>query len=120
MSPVIYIQTTYFLSKKYTKSPRIRSYFSPKIPKFPVPKSNLNMFSKSSDTVHDKSGKPIHIGDTVSTKARGGKRVGEVDDIVVSKQEAQEKNVKNPPKVLFRDQHCGYPIIIILGKVSKK
>ena len=32
----------------------------------------------SSNTVNDKTGKPIHIGDTVSTRMRGGKRTGEV------------------------------------------
>ena len=32
----------------------------------------------SSNTVNDKTGKPINIGDTVSTRMRGGKRTGEV------------------------------------------
>ena len=32
----------------------------------------------SSNTVNDKTGKPINIGDTVSTRIRGGKRTGEV------------------------------------------
>lgn len=55
--------------------------------------------------VKDKDGKAIKEGETVSGKIRGGKHVGEVDQVVVSKEEAAEKGVKNPPKVLFTDQH---------------
>ncbi|KIJ54698.1 hypothetical protein M422DRAFT_153280 [Sphaerobolus stellatus SS14] len=51
--------------------------------------------------VKDKHGKPIHEGDIVVTKARGGKRTGEVTEIVTD----QREGVKNPPKVLFQDQH---------------
>lgn len=57
------------------------------------------------DQVKDKKGNPIHEGDTVFTKIRGGKREGQVDEIVTTKEEAKEKDVKNPPKVLFQDQH---------------
>lgn len=32
----------------------------------------------SSNTVKDKTGQPINIGDTVTTRIRGGKRTGEV------------------------------------------
>lgn len=52
----------------------------------------------------DKDGTVIKEGDTVSGKIRGGKHVGEVDE-VTSKEEASEKGVKNPPKVLLTDQH---------------
>jgi hypothetical protein len=52
-----------------------------------------------SDRVKDKDGEPIEVGDTVWTKFRGGKREGEVDKIVTTKEEAQEESVKNPPKV---------------------
>jgi len=58
--------------------------------------------------VTDKNDEPIHVGDIVSTKARGGKRAGEVTDIVMTAEEAEKiKNisVKNPPKVVFKDQH---------------
>jgi len=58
-----------------------------------------------SDQVEDKTGNPINEGDTVFTKIRGGKRQGEVDEIVTKQEEAKEKDVKNPPKVLFKDQH---------------
>lgn len=55
--------------------------------------------------VKDKEGKPIHVGDIVSGKIRGGKHVGEVEAIVTNEKEAAEKGVKNPPKVLIVDQH---------------
>ncbi|OTA65953.1 hypothetical protein K449DRAFT_431415 [Hypoxylon sp. EC38] len=55
----------------------------------------------------DKRGEPISEGDTVWTKARGGKREGEVDRVINTADEAKEAGVKNPPKasVLFKDQH---------------
>ncbi|CAG7853231.1 SubName: Full=Uncharacterized protein {ECO:0000313/EMBL:CCA72921.1} [Serendipita indica DSM 11827] len=59
----------------------------------------------SSKEIVDKKGEPIEVGDEVSTKIRGGKRTGVVSDIVASKEEAEAKGVKNPPKVLFEDQH---------------
>ncbi|KAI1483748.1 hypothetical protein K445DRAFT_63903 [Daldinia sp. EC12] len=55
--------------------------------------------------VKDKQGQPIQEGDTVWTKARGGRHEGEVDRVVESSAEAREAGVKNPPKVLFKDQH---------------
>jgi len=58
-----------------------------------------------SSEVKDKRGEPISEGDTVFTKFRGGKREGEVEKIVMTKEEAAEEDVKNPPKVLFKDQH---------------
>jgi len=75
-----------------------------------------------SGRVEDKEGAPIKQGDSVFTKIRGGKREGEVtllslshklemanylqvDKVVMSEEEAKKENVKNPPKVIFEDQH---------------
>ncbi|EHK97713.1 hypothetical protein GLAREA_10004 [Glarea lozoyensis ATCC 20868] len=55
--------------------------------------------------VQDKNGNAIDEGDRVFTKIRGGKREGEVEDIVTTQEEAQKEKVKNPPKVVFHDQH---------------
>jgi len=55
--------------------------------------------------VEDKKGNVIEEGDTVFTKIRGGKREGEVEKIVTTQAEAKKENVKNPPKVVFHDQH---------------
>ncbi|CZR63185.1 uncharacterized protein PAC_13082 [Phialocephala subalpina] len=59
------------------------------------------------DKIEDKLGNPIEEGDTVFTKLRGSKRESEVNEIVTSEAIAKEKekDVKNPPKVLFKDQH---------------
>jgi len=57
------------------------------------------------DQVKDKNGNTIEKGDYVFTKIRGGKREGEVEEIVVTQEEAKKENVKNPPKVIFHDQH---------------
>jgi hypothetical protein len=56
-------------------------------------------------SVKDKDGKPIHVGDIVSGKIRGGKHVGVVEAVVTNEKEAAEKGVKHPPKVLIKDQH---------------
>lgn len=63
----------------------------------------------SSKDIVDKEGEPIEIGDEVATKMRGGKRTGVVADIVATQEEADRKGVKNPPKVLFEDQHGTSP-----------
>jgi hypothetical protein len=55
--------------------------------------------------VKDKDGKPIHKGDIMSGKIRGGKHVGEVLAVVTNEKEAAQEGVKNPPKVLIKDQH---------------
>ncbi|PON29874.1 hypothetical protein TGAM01_v201240 [Trichoderma gamsii] len=55
--------------------------------------------------VQDKEGKPIEEGDDVWTPIRGGKREGEVEQVVTTEEEAKEANVKHPPKVVFTDQH---------------
>ncbi|KAF8313469.1 hypothetical protein DL93DRAFT_2137712 [Clavulina sp. PMI_390] len=57
------------------------------------------------EAIRDKLGEEIDIGDEVSTRMRGGKRVGPVDDIVLTQEEADAKGVKNPPKVILKDQH---------------
>ncbi|MCJ1378794.1 hypothetical protein MMC17_001893 [Xylographa soralifera] len=59
----------------------------------------------SSSEVTDKNDQPIHEGDGVWTKIRGGKREGAAEKIIMTEEEAQKENVKNPPKVLFEDQH---------------
>ncbi|KAG8752725.1 hypothetical protein FRC14_006755 [Serendipita sp. 396] len=64
--------------------------------------------SSKADEIVDKQGEPIEIGDEVATKMRGGKRTGIVSDIVASEEDADKKGVKNPPKVLFEDQHGEY------------
>ncbi|KAI1469412.1 uncharacterized protein F4812DRAFT_457952 [Daldinia caldariorum] len=58
-----------------------------------------------SSQVDDKQGQPIQEGDVVWTRIRGGRREGRVDRVVESGAEAREARVKNPPKVLFKDQH---------------
>jgi thioredoxin-related protein len=55
--------------------------------------------------VKGKDGKAIQVGDAVSGKARGGKHAGEVEQVITTKEEADKHGVKNPPKVLFTDQH---------------
>ncbi|MCJ1285137.1 hypothetical protein MMC26_004475 [Xylographa opegraphella] len=55
--------------------------------------------------VTDKNNEPIHVGDGVWTKIRGGKHEGVAERIVTTEEEAREEKVKNPPKVLFEDQH---------------
>jgi len=48
--------------------------------------------------VEDKKGNAIDEGDRVFTKIRGGKREGEVEEIVTTQEEAKRENVKSPPK----------------------
>jgi len=57
------------------------------------------------DEIRDKDSKPIEEGDVVWTRFRGGKREGEVDKVVETEAQASEAGVKNPPKILFTDQH---------------
>ncbi|EIW58007.1 uncharacterized protein TRAVEDRAFT_126432 [Trametes versicolor FP-101664 SS1] len=62
------------------------------------------------EEITDKEGCAIEVGDSVATRFRGGKRQGEVEAIIVNKQDAKEQgpdldvNIKNPPKVVFQDQ----------------
>jgi len=55
--------------------------------------------------IKDKNSQPIKKGDHVWTAFRGGHREGDVEKIVKTGKEAEEAGVKNPPKVLFSDQH---------------
>ncbi|KAL2118863.1 hypothetical protein VTJ04DRAFT_5822 [Mycothermus thermophilus] len=55
--------------------------------------------------LRDKNDEPIHVGDHVFSRARGGAHEGDVEKIVTTKEEAEEEGVKHPPKVLFTDQH---------------
>ncbi|KAK4184297.1 hypothetical protein QBC35DRAFT_417286 [Podospora australis] len=54
-----------------------------------------------SNELKDKNGEPIHEGDHVFARSRGGRHEGEVEKVVT----AEEEGVKHPPKVLFTDQH---------------
>ncbi|KAI3332214.1 hypothetical protein HD806DRAFT_529977 [Xylariaceae sp. AK1471] len=58
--------------------------------------------------INDKHGEPIKEGDHVYTKIRGGRHEGDVDKIVTTEAEAKEEAVKNPPKILFKDQKGKY------------
>lgn len=55
--------------------------------------------------VQDKEGKPIEEGDHVWTPIRGGKREGEVEQVVTTEEDAKEANVKHPPKVSIQSGH---------------
>jgi hypothetical protein len=61
--------------------------------------------------VFDKDGVPIHVGDMVSSKQRAGRQFGNVVDLVVTEEEAKEKGVAHPPKVVFYTQK-GSPLIL--------
>ncbi|KAK0710483.1 hypothetical protein B0T21DRAFT_416033 [Apiosordaria backusii] len=56
-------------------------------------------------TLKDKNGEPIHEGDHVFARSRGGRHEGNVEKIVTTEKEAEKEGVKHPPKVLFTDQH---------------
>lgn len=55
--------------------------------------------------IKDKNGQPIKEGEEVFTKIRGGTHTGTVEKVVTSQEEAEKEGVKNPPKVLYTDQH---------------
>ncbi|CAJ2508852.1 Uu.00g138780.m01.CDS01 [Anthostomella pinea] len=69
--------------------------------------------------IKDKHGEPIREGDAVWTKMRGGRHEGAVDAVVTSEAEAREEGVKNPPKVLFKDQH-GHGVAHNPGTLERK
>ncbi|KAF1839138.1 hypothetical protein BDW02DRAFT_564121 [Decorospora gaudefroyi] len=73
-----------------------------------VMSSNTN--SKSNDApIVSKNGEEIGEGDHVYTKIRGGRHEGDVEKIVMDREDADKEGVKNPPKVLFTDQR-GKPV----------
>ncbi|KAK4099099.1 hypothetical protein N658DRAFT_517540 [Parathielavia hyrcaniae] len=55
--------------------------------------------------IKDKNDEPIREGDHVFARSRGGRHEGEVEKVVSSRDEAEKEGVKNPPKVLYTDQH---------------
>jgi len=63
--------------------------------------------------VKSKEGEPIHVGDTVETKFRGGHREGKVQAIYTdsasepAEGDAEDVNIRvqHPPKVVMTDQH---------------
>lgn len=57
----------------------------------------------SSNELKDENGEPIHEGDHVFARSRGGRHEGDVEKVVTTEEEAKEEGVKHPPKVhLFR------------------
>ncbi|KAJ5197714.1 uncharacterized protein N7498_006831 [Penicillium cinerascens] len=56
------------------------------------------------DNVSDKNGEPIHEGDYVYTRIRGGTHEGKVEEIVTDGERAEETSVKHPPKVLLHNK----------------
>jgi hypothetical protein len=56
-------------------------------------------------SLDDKNSEPIKEGDQVWTPIRGGRHEGDVDKIVMTEEEANGEEVKDPPKVIFTDQH---------------
>lgn len=67
--------------------------------------NSIPLTMPSNKDIVDKNGQETHVGDMVSNRARGGRQYGEVERIVKTAEEAEEEGVKNPPKVLFIDQH---------------
>ncbi len=59
----------------------------------------LSVAIDMSAEVKDKNSQPIKEGDDVWTPIRGGKREGEVEQVVKTEEKAREEGVKNPPKV---------------------
>ncbi|KAJ6012451.1 hypothetical protein N7522_002806 [Penicillium canescens] len=68
----------------------------------PLLPETLNIMSDKEVT--DKHGNIIHPGDYVVTKIRGGTHEGQVDEIILDQQRAEEVDVKNPPKVRFENK----------------
>ncbi|RDW93259.1 DUF2945 domain-containing protein [Aspergillus mulundensis] len=58
-----------------------------------------------STKVQDKNGEEIKEGDYVFTRIRGGSHHGKVEKIVTDQAGAEQEDVKNPPKVIYSDQH---------------
>ena len=52
-----------------------------------------------STELKDKNNEPIHEGDHVFARSRGGRHEGNVEKVVTSEEEAGKEGVKHPPKV---------------------
>ncbi|KAI0064935.1 hypothetical protein BV25DRAFT_1852009 [Artomyces pyxidatus] len=66
--------------------------------------------SSASSEVTDKNGEPIEVGDKVWSRARGGKQEGEAEAILIDQHDVKNAgdlgvSVKNPPKVVYTNQH---------------
>ncbi|OQD78946.1 hypothetical protein PENANT_c070G08481 [Penicillium antarcticum] len=61
----------------------------------------------SDNKVTDKHGHIIKHGDYVVTKIRGGTHEGHLEEIISDQQKADEVDVKNPPKVRFKNKDDG-------------
>ncbi|KAH9917258.1 uncharacterized protein B0H18DRAFT_1123711 [Fomitopsis serialis] len=74
-------------------------------------RDDLTAYATGRRRKQQKDGQPTEVGDIVYTKIRGGKREGEVEAIAQTQEEAERvseelgTSVKNPPKVVFSDQH---------------
>jgi hypothetical protein len=70
-------------------------------------KENVTAISSKNpmSQVKGKEGKQIHEDETIAGKIREGRHTGEVEEIITSKEKADERGVKIPPKLLFTDQH---------------
>jgi hypothetical protein len=66
------------------------------------------MADVSEQVLRDKDGVPIRVGEMVSSRHRTGRQFGNVVDIVITEEEAKERNVAHPPKVLFYTQTGKY------------
>ncbi|CAL1715866.1 unnamed protein product [Somion occarium] len=76
------------------------------------------------NVIQSKEGEPIEVGDTVSTRFRGGQRSGEVEAVIKDQKGLEnagdlDVNVKNPPKILFTDQH-GHKVAHNPGTLSHR
>ncbi|CAI6101480.1 unnamed protein product [Clonostachys chloroleuca] len=58
-----------------------------------------------SSEIKDKNSQTIEAGDDVFTPIRGGAHKGTVENIITDDKDAEQHNVKNPPKVIYTDQH---------------
>ena len=63
--------------------------------------------------VTDKNNEPIHEGEEVSGKIKGGRHVGQVQSVITTENEANESGVKNPPKVVIEDQHGKFKYFLV-------
>lgn len=72
----------------------------------------------ASKGLYDKDDQPIEILDKVSVNTHQGVRMGIVVDLVKTEEEAREKGVQNPPKVILEDQE-GVLTLLRFGRRRK-